>query len=132
MFEILHNERGQEVHEIIWTDFLKKFLYGANRPFWARKWWVLINSGSPPRICLKFAQWKGPRGTLHYWFNINGSYINGFPEKIFIWGKWIILAWKWLVIITQDPLLRIFWKLCMMKEVKRHIKISLMVFLKNI
>ena len=41
-FEILHNEMGQEVHEIILTDFLKKFLYGANRPFWARKWWVLI------------------------------------------------------------------------------------------
>ena len=54
-FEILHNEMGQEVHEIILTDFQKKLLYGANRSFWVRKWWVLI-TGSPLRIFLKFAQ----------------------------------------------------------------------------
>ena len=41
-FEILHSEKGQEVHGNHITGFLKKFSFGANEPFWAQKWRILI------------------------------------------------------------------------------------------
>ena len=41
-FEILHNQGSQKVHGNYINSFSEKFSFGANGPFWAQKWRILI------------------------------------------------------------------------------------------
>ena len=52
---------------------------------------------------------------------VYGTYINGFREKNIIWGKCVILSWKWHVIITLDLLQGVVLKFCIMIVAKREV-----------
>ena len=41
----------------------KKFLFGANGPFWAQKWCILVTLDLLQEFFKNFAQRKGPVGT---------------------------------------------------------------------
>ena len=70
--------------KIIVMVFLEKFSFEANEPFCAQILRILITMDPVYRFLWNFAKWKWPRGT----WNLS----NDFPEKIFIWGKWAVLA----------------------------------------
>ena len=55
----------------------------------------------------------------------NENHINGFHEKIVIWGKWAILGLKMACLHNSRSVLIICFYFCTMKWVKEHIQIAL-------
>ena len=84
----------------------------------------LHNFGSALRIFLKFS--TNERGQ-----QVHGNYMNGFSEKILIWGKWTNLGLKMVDPHNSRSTLRIFLKFCTIKGAKSCMEIIVMVFLKN-
>ena len=119
--DFLHVDRHEWTRQGLVMVFQKKFFQGK---------WAILD--------LKMARSHNFGSTLKILHNetgqeVHGIYLNDFPEKNLIWGKWAILAWKWHIVITLNPLWGLFWflKFCIIKGTKRYMKISLMVFLKK-
>ena len=55
-----------------------------------------------------------------------------FLKKKFLQGKWVILGPKMTCCHNSESALTVFFKFCIMKRVKRYMKIISMVFLKKL
>ena len=100
-------ETNRQLEVVLW--FLsKKVLFGENRPFWTRKWHILIiRNGSKNFFFFKKKQ-------------VHENHINGFSEKILFQDKWIIQDPKWRILTTLVLLYGLFYNFTQSKGPKSH------------
>ena len=109
--------------DIILMGFPKKSCLvkmGHFRPKMARP----HKSGSAVRIVLQCCTMKESKRDMEIILMV-------FLGKKIIWGNLVILAQKWFILITSDPL-QFFWKFYTKKGAKRYMKILLVVFREKI
>ena len=123
VFEILPNERDQEIHENFFNGFSEKILIWGKWVILGPKMACPYNPGFTLRLFLKFCIMEGTKR----WMKIT---LTVFPKKKIFWAKGSLWTWKWRDFIALAVLLEFFW-FSAIKGAKRYMKLRLKVIPKN-
>ena len=110
---------NRQMRIIIIFQKKKKKMIGANGPFWAQKWCMLITLNPLSEFFKILHIGKGQQ---------KDESTNGLFQRNFVHDKWAILGTKMAHPHNSGSAVRMFLKFCRMKGASRYMKILLVIF----